>query len=390
MARFIFTLTLPDATGASRMAGHFAAAFRRKGHDVTLVHGPLPADSDSILPEMQSLGVETVAEPGLACPASPFLAARLARLFDQRRPAGVIGVQQRDRAIALQAAHRIGVPGFISAQNKHVFWGRWPINRLKERYYAWALRRFARLVVCTSHVVQDEVINRFGLGRERTAYLPNAIDLKQVARVSSSERDRIRAEFGVSPDQLLLLNVGRINLQKGQDLLLGAFRQIIPADRNVKLVLVGGVSKDSQQAKMERFREELVAFTERHQLTKHVVFAGWRSDVPDLLAACDGYVHAARWEGYPLAPLEAMAASKPCIWTDCSGHPEGFEEGIHGWVARKEDSAALRAAMERLLALTPEERQRMGQACRQLAESRYDVDQVGSRFVELVEAHSLN
>jgi len=385
MGNFIFTLTLPDATGASRMVVHFAAAFRRRGHDVTLVHGPVPKNEASILPEMQAMGVETLLESGLAFPASPFLVGRLARMFRERRPLGVIGVQQRDRAIALQAAHRIGVPGFVSAQNTHIFWGRWPLNRLKERYYGWALRRYAKLVVCSSPVVQEEMVSRFGLEKERTAYLPNAIDLSQMTEISNDERHRLRQELGVQPNELMLVNVGRINVQKGQDLLLEAFRRLNPRERRVKLILVGGVSQDAQQARMTRYRDELLALVDRHQLNDQVVLAGWRSDVPALLSAADGYVHAARWEGFGIAAFEGMGAGRPTIWTNCWGRPDGFDDDVHGWLVPTEDVDALHKAMEKLISLSPDERARIGQSSRQFVEQNYDARRISDRFVQLIE-----
>ncbi len=386
MSRFIFTLTLPDATGASRTLWAFIAALRRQDHEVTVVHGPIPKNERSILPELHELGVETLLEPGLAFPASPFLVGRLARLFQARTPRAIIGVQQRDRAVALQAARRLGVPGVATAQNTHIFWGRWPLNRLKERYYGWALRNLAHLVTCSSPVVQNEVVHRYGVPREKTAYLPCAVDLKQIVRLSDDARNQLRSELGVQPNEFMMTNVGRINLQKGHDLLLRAFAGLNPAQRGIKLVIVGDVSQDAQRANMERYRAQLLHYVEQQGLEKQVVFTGWRSDVPSILAAGDGYVHAARWEGFGIAPFEGMSAIRPTIWTDCWGRPAGFHDDVHGWLVPTENVPALQAAMEKLLALTSEQRHAMGQASRLFVEQNYDAQRVGDRFVEILEA----
>jgi glycosyltransferase involved in cell wall biosynthesis len=187
-----------------------------------------------------------------------------------------------------------------------------------------------------------------------------------------------------------LINVGRLDRQKAQDILAQALAMTDLAARKAKMVLIGGASESARAAKTEDFATDLRNYVQQKGLADRLIFAGWRNDVPALLQAADAYIHSARWEGFPLAPLEAMAASKPCVWTDCSGHPEGFVEGTHGWVAAKEDPQSLRQAIERMLDLSPEQRTRMGLACRELAESRYDIQKVGARFVEMVEAHSLN
>jgi len=389
MANYLMTLASPQGTGASRMAWQFAASLMKRGHHVTLVHGPEPKNLPSIVPEMQSLGVETVLFPGLRLPL-PWLSSRLAKIIRDRNTAGVVAFNQLDRAIALRSARRAGVPGFVSAQNSHIFHGPWPLSALKECYYAKTLRDCAALVICTSPVVQQEVVSRFGLPADRTPILPNGIDVSSYKPIPQDERQSLRRELGVQDHELLLLNVGRIDPQKGQDVLIEAVKSLDLAKHNAKLVLVGGASETVRGGQKDDFQARIAGLIKQHGLSDRVILAGWRDDVPGLLQAADAYVHAARWEGFPLAALEAMAAARPCIWTDCAGHPEGFVQGEHGWVVPKENAAELQAAIDRMLRLSAAQRSQMGAACRQLAESRYDIQKVGARFAEMVEAHSLN
>jgi glycosyltransferase involved in cell wall biosynthesis len=104
-----------------------------------------------------------------------------------------------------------------------------------------------------------------------------------------------------------------------------------------------------------------------------------------LLAGADAYVHAARWEGWPLAVLEAMAAARPTITTDCCGRPEGFRDGVHGQVVPSGDVGALRDAMLRMASMDADAREAAGRAVRALAEEHYDIRDVSKRFVGMVE-----
>lgn len=388
MANYLMTLASPQGTGAARMAYLFAASLIKRGHRVTLVHGPEPKNLPSIVPEMQSLGVETVLFAGLRLPL-PWLSSKLARIIRERHSVGVIGFNQLDRAIALRSAKRAGVPGFVSAQNSHMFRGPWPLSALKSCYYAKALRDCARLVICTSPIVQQEVVSRFGLPTDRAPVLPNGIDVSRYATISVAQRESLRQELGVTTGEVLLLNVGRIDPQKGQDVLVEACKTLDLARYNAKVVLVGGASESVRDGRENDYLGKVERLIRQYGLSERVLLAGWRSDVPALLSAADGYVHSALWEGFPLSALEAMAAAKPCVWTDCSGHPPGFIEGVHGWLVPKDNAVALGGAMARMLELTAEERQRMGSACRELALERYDIDKVGARFVDMVESHSL-
>lgn len=385
MGHFVFTLSFPDATGASRMAYHFTTAFRRRAHEVTVVHGGEEAFSRSILPEMREHGVKTVEMKGLAYPISPWLAGSLASFLKAEHASAVIGIQQRDRSIALRAGNKAGVPGFISAQNRHVFWGRWPIKQFKEYYYARTLRQFARLVICTSPLVRDEVVERFGVKADATCVLPNGIETSEIKPITASERERVRAEFGVGPSELMLVNVGRIDIQKGQDVLLDAMA-LARTKTHFKMICIGGVTEGAQIKQMRQFEAKLHRLIEQHGLQNRVVMAGWRKDVNAILQASDGYVHSARWEGFPLSVVEAMAAEKPCVWTNCSGRPEGFVDEVHGWLVPTDDAPSLGAAIDKIVALSEDKRAEMGRACRALAKEKFEARDIGDRFVNLIEA----
>jgi glycosyltransferase involved in cell wall biosynthesis len=108
--------------------------------------------------------------------------------------------------------------------------------------------------------------------------------------------------------------------------------------------------------------------------------------VATLLAAADGYVHTARWEGpaLPLAVMEAMAAGCPTVFTDCSGRPPVFEDRRHGLMVASEDPASIRRGLDELLAMSAAERAAMGSAGAALIATHYRVEDLGRTFTQLV------
>lgn len=378
---YTMTLALPDGTGASRMAFYLCRAMCRAGHRVRLVHGPPPEQGGDLLPEMRELGIDLQLERGLAFPVG--VVKKVARHAREWGSHAVIGVNQRDRAVALQAAHQLGVPGVLLGQNQHHFWG--PLRALKRLYYGAVVRRHCTLAVCTSAPVQEEMIRDFGMPPSRTFLLPNGVDVVNFPQVEESAARAARAELGVSEHDLLLLNVGRIDYQKGQDLLL---QGLLAArlERPVKLVIVGGVTGGAAEARNRKLQRELEEMVARHGLEAVVRFAGWRDDVPVLLKAADIYVHPARYEGWPLVLVEAMAAEKPVIASDCSGTPKGFIEGCHGYMVRAGEVESLTNALRQMVGWTLEERMRAGRACRELALGHYDIEVLGAQFLQRLEA----
>lgn len=385
----LMTLAMADATGAARMALQFASALRNAGFRVICACGPAPesgAETHSILPALRANGIEVWEMPGLQRPGLRLVRSltRRGRKADVR---GVIGVMQRDRVVALAVARALGVPCVIAAQNQHRFWGMLPIRRAKEWLYRRMIQRHADLVVCTSHVVQDEIQTRFGVPASRTVVLPNGIDTGAYKAEAGPERARIRQEFGVYDSDILLVNVGRLDIQKGQDVLLEAFAPLARSRPDIKLVFVGDVTFGSNHERMLQYAESLRAFVDGHGLSNQVIFAGWRSDIKDVLSAGDAYVHSARWEGPALclAIMEAMAAGLPVVATDCSGRPDGFEDGREGYIVITGSAASLAEGLKKLSELTAAERVEMGEHARAYIES-YDISVIGRRFVDLIRA----
>jgi glycosyltransferase involved in cell wall biosynthesis len=388
MARFAITLASPQSTGAGRMALEFAKAFIRRGHEVTLIHGPIPTTIKAITPEMISAGVSAVLYPDLALPL-PWKTKAFGNLLIKSQFNAIIAFNQLDRAFSMQAAVHAGIPGFISCQNTHNFHGNWIVKQVKRYLYATSLRKYANLIFCVSPVVQKEIVEDLGIPIEKTTILNNGIDVSIHQPISAIKREALRSSLGVAPDEDMMINVGRIDKQKGHDVLARALTKINFKDHKTKFVIVGGASETARANTTESFFTDLKSFVSQNKLDDRLIFAGWRNDVPDLLQAADAYVHSARWEGFPLACLEAMAASLPSIWTDCSGHPDGFVEGTHGWVARANDPDSLGQSITKMMGTSKEQRVVMGRACRQLVEKNFDIQIIGNRFVETIEKASL-
>jgi glycosyltransferase involved in cell wall biosynthesis len=111
-------------------------------------------------------------------------------------------------------------------------------------------------------------------------------------------------------------------------------------------------------------------------LEGRVHFLGVRRDVPQLMAAADGYLLSSAWEGMPVVLLEAAAVGLPVVATRVGGVAEVVEDGVSGFLVPPGDPTALAQAMEKIEALTPEQRRAMGARGRALVEQRYSTGSV--------------
>lgn len=239
------------------------------------------------------------------------------------------------------------------------------LQRLMERRVA----RAADLVLGAS---SDLVARARELGATDARLGPVAAPPMPEGRLGRTEA---RAELlGGGPDRPLVLAVGRLVPQKAFGLLLDATRELSALDPEPLVLLAG----DGPEAGVLRERAAAEKLPVR--------LLGYRTDVPDLLAAADVLVVPSRWEARSLVVQEAMRAGVPVVATAVGGIPELVGDAAE--LVPPGDPAALGGAVRALLA-DPARRERLVAAGRQQAETWPDeaatVAQVLSTYDELVQ-----
>ena len=121
-----------------------------------------------------------------------------------------------------------------------------------------------------------------------------------------------------------------------------------------------------------RLLPELVRLRDRLGLAGRVHFLGNRSDIPDLLAESRLLAMPSRWEGLPMALLEAMAAAKPVVAARVGGIPEVISDGRNGRLVPPGNVDALAEAMRDLLT-DADHAARLGRQARQDVQARFSI-----------------
>lgn len=135
--------------------------------------------------------------------------------------------------------------------------------------------------------------------------LHNAIDAERYI-YNSEIRLKVRDEFKIALDTLVIGHVGRFMPQKNHSFLLDIFAELLKKCPNSKLFLIG---EGDLEKEVKRKAVNL-------GINEKVIFAGVRSDVPALLQAMDVFVLPSLYEGLPLVMVEAQAAGLPCLISD--------------------------------------------------------------------------
>lgn len=222
----------------------------------------------------------------------------------------------------------------------------------------WAVRNSDAVIGISAYVTRTIV----GMGRSPADVYTILNGIEPAGWDPANDGSAVRRELGIPSDAPLIASVSRLFSWKGQRELLRAFALARAELKTLKLLIVG--ADEPMVHPGSSFTEELKRLAESLGVREHVVFTGQRSDVPQIMAACDVFTMPSFEEPFGLVFLEAMAMRKPVAALNNGGTPEVVEHGKSGLLSSPED---IRGLADNILTLlrSPELRARMGDYGRQ-------------------------
>ena len=226
----------------------------------------------------------------------------------------------------------------------------------------------ADAVTAVCEAVAGTLVSDYGVDRARVRVVPNGTELPD-ERAEAPEARRIRASLGMAPSTGLIVCAGRLEEQKGQDVLLDAAGQLAARGLPFTLAFAGD---GSLRSALEHRGASL-------GLGNRVRFLGQVDELGPWLLAADVVAMPSRWEGLPLALLEALVRGRPVVASAVGGIPEVIEDGVHGVLVPPGDATALAAALERILR-APEPALRLGALGAERVRDGYTWSRVAEQF----------
>ena len=339
--------------GAERLVYETATRLDRSRFEPRVVS--LDAGHGKIGEMLRGIGVPV---EGLGCHRRNLLGCvrALNRVLEAHRP-DVLHTHLFHANLAGRLAAR-GYSGLPVLSHVHV------VERRFRPWQYWLDRRTAKYCLaelCVSASVLEHHAHRTRLPQEFFQIVPNGIDLSRFPEAADLSEP-------------LVVAVGHLrSAQKGFDLLLDGWARVCEQNREARLVIAG---EGPERRRLERRCRKLPDGGES------VTLAGLVSDIPGLLARAAVFCMPSRWEGSPLACMEAMAAGLPVVGSAIDPIEELVDEGVEGNLIPVGNTTGLSTALLTLLD-NRDLRRHMGAGARKRAHEQFDVGHMIRRLEEL-------
>ena len=288
--------------------------------------------------------------------ADLWLAIDYWRLLRRRRPFAVLGFTIKPNIYGSVAARLTGARMINNISGLGTAF-------LRPGSLQWLVSRLYKMALARSSTVffQNEEDRSLFVGR-------NLVRARQAALLPGSGVDLDR--FAPRPEraqdgEVRFLLLARLLWDKGVGEFVEAARTVRARHPSARFQLLGFVGADNRSAVPRATLDLWVR-------ERAVDYLGETDDVRPFIAGADCIVLPSYREGLPRSLIEAAAMAKPAIATDVAGCRAAVDDGVTGFLCEAKSAPALAAAMERMMALAPGERQSMGQAARDKAERTFD------------------
>ena len=243
-----------------------------------------------------------------------------------------------------------------------------------DKMHNWLYSR-VNYAIAISKVIKDNLLETTALDENKIVLHYNGVDPEKYDPTKVDPM-KVRKELNIKEDELLLGMVARFSAGKGHENFLLVAKELNAKYNNLKFIIVGEASKGE-----DAYAEEIKELADLYALN-NIIFAGFRTDMPEVLSAMDIFIFPSHAEAFGVALVEAMAMAKPSVSTSSDGILDITVDNETGFLFNKDDPSDLKNKLE-LLIISPEKRKTLGKAARQRVLEHFDSQKLMDGLVEL-------
>lgn len=245
------------------------------------------------------------------------------------------------------------------------------VHEVKEDRLFLSQFAFAKYAIVFSQAVKDNLVAVHGIQPDNV--FPNPMGI-EVAQPDTQQLLAVRKAFHLSNTVPVIACVTRLSEEKGCFIYLQSIAKVIRTGRQAQFLLVGDGP----------LRYELEQFALDLGIEKHLIFTGWRDDVPAIISNVDFLILPSLTEGVGITIIEGMALGKATIASRVGGIPEIIEDGVTGILVSPDDADSLALAITNALK-DLDKMQKLGQSARQYYKNNLLADYMVDNVIHVFE-----
>jgi glycosyltransferase involved in cell wall biosynthesis len=182
-------------------------------------------------------------------------------------------------------------------------------------------------------------------GTKKVVNIYEGLDLERFRSLPAKEA--MRESLGILEGKKIVAAITRVEIGKGLPEFIHMAAEVIRRYSDVVFLLVGDEGPDGGGTLTRELRDLVNSL----DLEEHLIFTGWRDDIPAIMNCLDIFVHCPTTftEGLARTCLETMAVGIPAVVSDNGGMPDAVADGVTGYVVPQGDIQAMAESVLRLL-----------------------------------------
>lgn len=226
-----------------------------------------------------------------------------------------------------------------------------------------------------SNVIKENLIATTPLNEGKIRIVHNGIYSDRFDPEKISGKD-VRAEFEINDDQIVIGMLARFSWGKGHEDFLEAAKILKGKYDNLKFMIVGEASRGEDD-----YANKIKKMSEDFGLSNEVIFTGFRSDTPEVIASMDIFAFPSHSEAFGIALAEAMASAKPSVTSASDGVLDLTVDGETGYFFEKQNAADMSDKLAKLI-VDKDKRIKFGEMARKRAIEKFDFKYITDRSIE--------
>ena len=225
-----------------------------------------------------------------------------------------------------------------------------------------------------STVIKNNLLETTPLQASKIELLYNAVDVKKFDP-AKADRNKVRKEFNIAEGVIVIGMIARFSPGKGHEEFLQSAKALSSKHKNLKFIVVGEASRGEDE-----YANSIKSLADKLGIT-NIIFAGFRSDTPDVLSAFDIFIFPSHAEAFGIALIEAMAMERASVCANADGVLDIAVDDVTNLLFQNKNAEDLASKTE-LLINDENKRLQMGKAARERVLKVFDLEIITDRAIE--------